>query len=485
MADQSDLDRLYQDLRAADPRVRMHALYALSVSYQDCAGQAALEALQDEHGDVRSLAARLVGRLQPPEAAPALVAALGDDDAQSAAQAAAVLGELRHEQAVPELQRALRSGSAEVRAAAARALGTIGNPAAIEPLTEALRDESPAVLSAATEALTRLPTDAVVDLLMVMLADRSDPGRENAATALRHLGPAVVGRMTQLLATGSEAERIQAAWGLGEIGHGEGAEALVKALDDPAPTVRGQAVLALGLIPSARAAEALRARLSDEDPAVRARTRFVLEGMGASLEPIPPPESAPQAEPAPPPAPAPPESAPQLAPQPEAESGDKPGEPAEGDSSSAGDPEQAQTGEALKTARPAVPRAPSGYWQPRVESPLWTWLAILAIIATIVIAYFAVQRSLDAQSQDAGQSGQTEASMLQVATTLAGHWPQLADRPGTAAASGPPRWRGTGGVFNALRGPVRGLTGLLVGPTFVSGLSILRWGASRWPRTMW
>ena len=390
--ERSDLDGLLHAAQDPDPRLQMHALHALSLSHPAHAAPLILDALAAGAPDVRALAVRLAGRLRPPGTISALGAVLGGSDPALALQAAAVLGQMRDPQATSLLRAAAQSELPAVRAAAERALAAGG-------ASVAAGRGGP---SAAPSAGQRPQQVQVIERLLARLADRSSPARHAAMQALRELGEPALEMLRDRLAHGDELERVQAAWGLGEMGVEEAAEPLAGALDDPAPTVRAQAVLALGMVPGQRAAAAVRRHLGDDDPAVRARARYVLAGMGedrtapapAEAAPEPGPATAAVAEPTQEAAPEsasdaaadePPPEQPQLSAAEDAEprtAGPPPTMPGGG----AGGP--------VPLPRPSHRLPSAGYWQPRTESPVWTWLALLAFVAVAVVTYLAVRRIL-------------------------------------------------------------------------------------------
>lgn len=142
-----------------DPEVREEIAEALGA--QGLAGpdavNACIRALGDTSRAVRSHAARSLGRLADPKAAPHLVRALGDgywSVSRDAENSIINLGT----KAVPSLIEALGSRAAAVRSSAARALGSIADPRAGQPLRRLLElERDPDVRASASAALERLP----------------------------------------------------------------------------------------------------------------------------------------------------------------------------------------------------------------------------------------------------------------------------------------------------------------------------------------
>ena len=75
----------------------------------------------------------------------------------------------------------------QVRSAAAKALGRTGDPSALGPLVDALKDADVEVRTNVTEALGRIGANAV-EPLIATLEDPDDHVRIGAATALRQIG---------------------------------------------------------------------------------------------------------------------------------------------------------------------------------------------------------------------------------------------------------------------------------------------------------
>jgi HEAT repeat protein len=178
-------------------------------------------ALHDVHPDVRSTAARALGRIRRAEAAPALLGALGGeqrapdavqagtivaallalgttaapaalDAARSAgatrqAMAIEALGLLGHVPATGALIGLVADPSArmEVRTRSARALGRIGSPQAVPVLAEILRGDNPWPLRAVSaKALGDIGAASAVDALHALLTDPEPAVVINVARAL-------------------------------------------------------------------------------------------------------------------------------------------------------------------------------------------------------------------------------------------------------------------------------------------------------------
>ena len=146
--------------------------------------------------------------------------------------AAIVLGILRKASAVQPLLEALQDEHAEVRARSACALGEIGDPSAVEPLTEKLRDVNDEVRIFSARALGEIGDErASHALIEAMNYNRCPEVRQSAADALGKIGGrAVVRSLTAQLKSGDEILRMSVAYSLGELGGFRSFPPLVKAV---------------------------------------------------------------------------------------------------------------------------------------------------------------------------------------------------------------------------------------------------------------
>lgn len=127
---------------------------------EDASGELLLDEvlgrLEDPSPEVRSEAARALGRIGAPIALDALVKALSDPESTIRLEAARSLGMIGDKSAIPALAGGLSSPWPELRAACAEALGAIGDDASINILLEAFRSErTDSVLVMGTEAASR------------------------------------------------------------------------------------------------------------------------------------------------------------------------------------------------------------------------------------------------------------------------------------------------------------------------------------------
>ena len=219
---------------------------------------ALLSALSDTRPEVRWKAAWALGQIGPEAraAVPALTALVRDPDiGWHAIDALGAIGSAAGS-AVPVLRTALGHPSSNVRWRAALALSGIGPEAAAAApeLVAALRDPVDNVRLAAVHALTRVAPDE--DLAVPPLADairRDTDSRVRAAAAI--------------------------ALGRKAAGAGAARDALVEAIHDADPLVRGSAVRALARHPTpAEVSAALARALDDPDPGVRAEAARAAKG---------------------------------------------------------------------------------------------------------------------------------------------------------------------------------------------------------------
>jgi DNA-binding transcriptional MerR regulator len=181
-----------------DPAVQEVLVWALA--RQPGAGPAALAALDDPDAELRSLLARLLGKLRDPEAVPALVRLLADPVPRVVAAAVHSLGQLGEPVAAPALVSLLGAGTtpgADLMDAIA-ALGV----AAFDALGPVLSSPVPEARAAAAEIVGRVGSasgpkgdgsssvQAEAYVLVAPLLSDTDPEvRLAALLALGELGP--------------------------------------------------------------------------------------------------------------------------------------------------------------------------------------------------------------------------------------------------------------------------------------------------------
>lgn len=211
-----------------------------------------------------------------PDAVPALKMALGREPPAVRLGVVEVLGRIDDPEAAAALvDAAVRDGDAEVRATAIRALGTGAAPEAVRPVVEAaLADPSPAIRLAAAGACAALcSSPAALDRLVALAIDdqplpngiaaraaviqivkRGEPARAESVRA------AIQARTPLALSRGEDAAALRAALVASDIGEASGRATLVGAVRGEAPPLlRLQAVYALGFVGDEGAVQALAA----------------------------------------------------------------------------------------------------------------------------------------------------------------------------------------------------------------------------------
>ncbi|MFO0575525.1 MAG: HEAT repeat domain-containing protein [Polyangia bacterium] len=182
--------------------------------------------------------------------------AAGDASAETRQAAAVVLGENASEQAVALLGKLLRDGNVEVRRAAARALGRRSEGAVVALLAQALDDADAGVRAEALRSLA-----AVFGRL--------------GARSSSLVTPLLLGRLDELVAKGSETEKVLAASALLRLGN-EAMRAELRRLGASSdPAVRK---LVLEALEGDR--EHLAGALADADAGVRLLAARLLAGLG-------------------------------------------------------------------------------------------------------------------------------------------------------------------------------------------------------------
>lgn len=182
--------------------------------------------------------------------------AAGDASAEARQAAAVVLGENASEQAVAVLGRLLRDGNVEVRRAAARALGRRSEGAVVALLAQALDDADAGVRAEALRSLAAV-------------FGRLGPRSSSLVT------PLLLARLDELVAKGSETEKVLAASALLRLGN-EAMRAELRRLGaSPDPAVRK---LVLEALEGDR--EHLAGALADADAGVRLLAARLLAGLG-------------------------------------------------------------------------------------------------------------------------------------------------------------------------------------------------------------
>ena len=213
---------------------------------------ALVERLVDEKIDVRRKAASALKQLGDPVGELIFMGIFGDRKAIDRI----ILD--RDPRSVPLLLISLKNKEWKARKFAAFLLGKMVIPEAVEPLIETLHDNDAWVRQSAVEALGKIKNKDAVQPLMGCLNDIDPKVRAEAATSLGILkAKEAAEKIIKLLKDGTSV-REKAAEALGEIGEITAVPPLVKALKDPADTVRINSAKALGKIADTRGIDPLK-----------------------------------------------------------------------------------------------------------------------------------------------------------------------------------------------------------------------------------
>jgi HEAT repeat protein len=184
------VDRASDDLSARAPWRRGRAAMLLGATGSTRHPHALITLLEDRSPDVRSAAARAIGKAGDVAAVPHLLGSLTSPRPLPSGIVGMALLDLGTS-ALPALRTALETGSAPARALAAGVLGLHGDVPATGALTAALDDEqsSPDVRRAAAEALGRIGAPQAAPALSRVTVLGGDPAlRQAAAEALGRIG---------------------------------------------------------------------------------------------------------------------------------------------------------------------------------------------------------------------------------------------------------------------------------------------------------
>jgi HEAT repeat protein len=242
--------RATRDVRRRDPVRRARAAEVLGNLSRRDAVPLLVRLLGDGDPDVRIVAARALGTVGDPAAAPHLLAslaarrtvpshqvaqavarlgvvaqpavvdALGHPDESVRAVAAEVLGLIGAAGATSRVEAVLRDDpSLEVRVRAARTLGRLGTRTALDPLRGALSPTQPPALRAeAARALGELGTPVSTGALGALLGDPQYQVAHHAARSLLRLGPPGREALSAALAgTGTAAAHAREALAVAEL----------------------------------------------------------------------------------------------------------------------------------------------------------------------------------------------------------------------------------------------------------------------------
>ena len=237
------VERIAQELRAADPELRASAAGALRGLADPRGVTPLIAALKDPDADVRHAVAWALVEIGQPAIKP-LADTLKDPDGRMRKAAAEVLQELKWQPADDEQRLRYLVAMQQWEQ-----LAKLGAPA-VPALIEALKDRRYLVRCAAARGLAKTGDKQAFEPIAALLGDEFDAVR--AATAEI----------------------------LGELGDRRAVEPLLKALEDPLEPVRAAAVGSLGKLGDRRAHGPVIAALKDEDAYVRAAAAEALIALG-------------------------------------------------------------------------------------------------------------------------------------------------------------------------------------------------------------
>ncbi|MDT5037404.1 MAG: hypothetical protein QOE03_2589 [Micromonosporaceae bacterium] len=198
------------------------------------------------------------------------------------ARAAEVLGNLGRADAVPGLVYLLHDTDRDVRTVAARALGRIGDPAATRALLESLAGRHPVPPQTVADAVMRMGADAQ-PALAAALDHSADLVRATAVEVLGLIGAITVAPrvITALSDDQSPEVRQRAAAALGRLGTRSALAPLLEAVEPGRPpALRATAARALGDLGAVATAPALGALLSDPEHTVAHAAAYSLLRLG-------------------------------------------------------------------------------------------------------------------------------------------------------------------------------------------------------------
>jgi HEAT repeat protein/beta-lactamase regulating signal transducer with metallopeptidase domain len=201
----------------------------------------------------------------------ALIARLDDENAEVRTAAARSLGRIKDSRAIPGLIGALKDRDSKVRAAAAEALAEFEDARAVAPLAELLNDQSSEVKKTALDALSHFEDQQLPGAAITRLLSDSDPEvRHNAAHLVGRLHDrSSIGQLARLIGDPSPDVRGAAIEALGEVGDPTAATAIVPALSDANADVRQQAIDAIEQLKAPISETTLLALMRDKDADVR------------------------------------------------------------------------------------------------------------------------------------------------------------------------------------------------------------------------
>jgi HEAT repeat protein len=268
-----------------DPDLGVRQAAAVSLAKrQDARGlDLLMETAASADGGPSSVAAFALGELKDPRAVPALIAVVDREvrlydpmrgDTGGARNMARALGQIGGPEALRALLGWLKATGMDrsyMFSETTEGLAAIGRPA-VPGLLDLLKSDTTAVRRAAAQTLRQMKADQLdgqaIAPLVAALHDPASAVRASVVTALGRI-PGTTTHLTAMMDDPAVEVRSAAASALGRLSGEEAMAAVVVALSDSSPNVRGSAVQALreltrDIAPPAGATPALLAILDDE-----------------------------------------------------------------------------------------------------------------------------------------------------------------------------------------------------------------------------
>ena len=297
--------------------LRASAILGLGAGKQTSATELIMGIAADksEHSDARSAATKALGRLGDKRATPILISLAEGREEGRAKEAITSLGQLRDAAATEPLLRILENnGRNALHSPAGEALGKLAGDGALDRLERLAKNRKAKGGADAVSAMGGIGTPKAVTLLSGIYQSGSDDVRKNVSGALGKIDrPEALAALKTALQDKNKDVREAALNGIGEVKNAERAavlvaalsdqgtelklrekaagllhnfpgegtqQALVKALADPAPSVRKAGVQALGELQAKSAAGEISKALLDGDSGVRSAAAAALEKAG-------------------------------------------------------------------------------------------------------------------------------------------------------------------------------------------------------------
>jgi HEAT repeat protein len=188
----SEIARLADQLRTADPEGRREAAMGLSHFREKAVTSILVGALSDSSPTVRAAVVTALGHIGDSSVVTSLTPLLAADKEVFVRKAVAyALGRLSGSTSTTALLAGLKDKDPEVRGASAVSLGEHGDPATTVPLTSALSDKNPFVRARAAAALGSIgaaAASAVPTLIALLKSDEDAEVKRQIATALGSIG---------------------------------------------------------------------------------------------------------------------------------------------------------------------------------------------------------------------------------------------------------------------------------------------------------